>query len=57
MSDRPIGVFDSGLGGLTVTSDLANAAIARGYRLILIGFDTMLLQRAAGDVLNAIDRG
>jgi 4-hydroxy-2-oxoheptanedioate aldolase len=45
------------LGGLAVTSELANAAIARGYRLILIGFDTMLLQRAAGEVLNAIDRG
>ena len=45
------------LGGLAVTSDLANAAIARGYRLILIGFDTMLLQRAAGEVLNAIARG
>jgi 4-hydroxy-2-oxoheptanedioate aldolase len=45
------------LGGLAVTSDLANAAIARGYRLILIGFDTMLLQRAAGEVLNAIPRG
>ena len=35
----------------------ANAMIGRGYRLILIGFDTMLLQRAAGEVLNAIDRG
>jgi 4-hydroxy-2-oxoheptanedioate aldolase len=45
------------LGGLAVTSELANAAIARGYRLILIGFDTMLLQRAADEVLNAIDRG
>jgi 4-hydroxy-2-oxoheptanedioate aldolase len=45
------------LGGLAVTADLANAMIGRGYRLILIGFDTMLLQRAAGEVLNAIDRG
>jgi hypothetical protein len=31
--------------------------ISRGYRLILIGFDTMLLQRAATEVLSAIDRG
>jgi 4-hydroxy-2-oxoheptanedioate aldolase len=44
------------LGGLAVTAELANAAIARGCRLVLIGFDTMLLQRAAGEVLNAIDR-
>jgi 4-hydroxy-2-oxoheptanedioate aldolase len=45
------------LGGLAITAELANAMIGRGYRLILIGFDTMLLQRAAGEVLNAIDRG
>jgi 4-hydroxy-2-oxoheptanedioate aldolase len=45
------------MGGLAITADLANAMIGRGYRLILIGFDTMLLQRAAGEVLNAIDRG
>ncbi len=31
--------------------------IARGYRLILTGFDTLLLQRAAGDILGAIERG
>jgi 4-hydroxy-2-oxoheptanedioate aldolase len=45
------------LGGLAITADVANGMIGRGYRLILIGFDTMLLQRAAGQVLDAIDRG
>jgi 4-hydroxy-2-oxoheptanedioate aldolase len=45
------------LGGLALTADLANAMISRGYRLILIGFDTMLLQRAATEVLSAIERG
>jgi 4-hydroxy-2-oxoheptanedioate aldolase len=45
------------LGGLAITAEAANAMIGRGYRLILIGFDTMLLQRAAGEVLTAIDRG
>jgi 4-hydroxy-2-oxoheptanedioate aldolase len=45
------------LGGLAITAELANAMIGRGYRLILIGFDTMLLQRAASEVLSAIDRG
>ena len=45
------------VGGLAITSERANELIAKGYRLILTGFDTMLLQRAAGDVLGAIDRG
>ena len=44
------------LGGLALTNELANAMIARGYRLILTGFDTLLLQRAAGDILNGIKR-
>jgi 4-hydroxy-2-oxoheptanedioate aldolase len=45
------------LGGLAVTNELANAMIGRGYRLILTGFDTLLLQRAAGDILGGIERG
>lgn len=45
------------VGGLAVTAERANEFIARGYRLILTGFDTMLLQRAAGEVLGAIERG
>lgn len=45
------------LGGLALSNDLANDMIERGYRLILTGFDTMLLQRAAGDILNGINRG
>ena len=45
------------LGGLALTGEIANAMIGRGYRLILTGFDTLLLQRAAGEILGAIDRG
>ena len=45
------------MGGLAITAELANAMIGRGYRLILIGFDTMLVQRAASEVLDKIDRG
>ena len=44
------------LGGLAVTNELANSMIERGYRLILTGFDTLLLQRAASDILNGIQR-
>jgi 4-hydroxy-2-oxoheptanedioate aldolase len=44
------------LGGLALTGEIANAMIGRGYRLILTGFDTLLLQRAAGEILGAIDR-
>ena len=44
------------LGGLALNNELANDMIKRGYRLILTGFDTLLLQRAAGDILSGIDR-
>jgi 4-hydroxy-2-oxoheptanedioate aldolase len=42
------------LGGLATTGELASGMIERGYRLILTGFDTMLLQRGAADILAAI---
>lgn len=45
------------LGGLALDSETANDMIRRGYRVILTGFDTLLLQRAAGEVLGGIDRG
>lgn len=45
------------LGGLALGSEIANAMIARGYRLILTGFDTFLLQQGAAAILNGIDRG
>ena len=45
------------LGGLALDNDLANAMIERGYRLMLHGFDTLLLQRAAADILGGVDRG
>ncbi len=45
------------LGGLALDNDVANAMIERGYRLLLHGFDTLLLQRAAADILGGVNRG
>jgi 4-hydroxy-2-oxoheptanedioate aldolase len=56
-AERAIAASPVHLGGLALTGEIANAMIGRGYRLILTGFDTMLLQRAAGEILGAIDRG
>ena len=36
---------------------LAMAAAMRGYRMILTGFDTLLLQQGATAILSGIDRG
>jgi 4-hydroxy-2-oxoheptanedioate aldolase len=55
-AERAIAASPVHLGGLALTGDIANAMIGRGYRLILTGFDTMLLQRAASEILGAIDR-
>ncbi len=48
---------DVHLGGLALDNDLANDMIARGYRLVLTGFDTLLVQRSASAILEGIDRG
>jgi 4-hydroxy-2-oxoheptanedioate aldolase len=45
------------LGGLALSGEIANAMIARGYRLILTGFDTLLLQQGAAAILGGIERG
>ena len=45
------------VGGLALTAEIANAMIARGYRMILTGFDTLLLQQGAAAILGGIDRG
>ncbi len=52
-------ILDAGipLGGLALTAEAANDMIGRGYRLILAGFDTLLLQRASAEILDAIERG
>jgi len=55
-AERAIAASRVHLGGLALTGEIANAMIGRGYRLILTGFDIMLLQRAAGEILGAIDR-
>jgi len=45
------------LGGLALDSDTTNAMIGRGYQLFVNGFDTLLLQRAAADILDGVERG
>ena len=44
------------LGGLALTGEIANAMIGRGYRMILTGFDIMLLQQGAAAILSGIER-
>jgi 4-hydroxy-2-oxoheptanedioate aldolase len=44
------------LGGLALTSEEANAKIERGYRLIVLGYDTALIQGAAGNLLEGLRR-
>jgi 4-hydroxy-2-oxoheptanedioate aldolase len=44
------------LGGLALETEKANDMIARGYRVILTGFDTLLLERGARDILDGIHR-
>jgi 4-hydroxy-2-oxoheptanedioate aldolase len=52
-------IVDSGvhLGGLALTGAIANAMIERGYRMILTGFDVLLLQQGAAAILGGIERG
>lgn len=44
------------LGGLALDNARAQHMITRGYRLILTGFDTLLLERGAAAILNGIGR-
>ena len=45
------------LGGLALDNATANRMIGRGYRIILTGSDTQLLERGSADILGGIDRG
>ncbi len=45
------------LGGLALDAETANAMIARGYRVLIGGFDTALVQRSAAELLDGIGRG
>jgi len=55
-AERAILASPAHLGGLALDNELANRMIERGYRLILTGFDTLLLERAADDILSGIRR-
>ncbi len=45
------------LGGVALSPDQANRMIERGYRLLALGFDWSLLQRASAAVLDGVRRG
>ncbi|MDX1434663.1 MAG: aldolase/citrate lyase family protein [Gammaproteobacteria bacterium] len=55
-AEQAILASDVHLGGLAMDNDLANDMIARGYRLLLTGFDTLLLERGASAILEGIKR-
>ena len=55
-AERAILASDVHLGGFATDNDLANDMIARGYRVILTGFDTLLLERGARAILDGINR-
>ena len=48
---------DVKLGGVALSPAQANQMIERGYRLLALGFDWSLLQRASAAVLEGINRG
>ncbi len=56
-AERVIADSAAHLGGLALDSDQANDMIGRGYRLILTGFDTLLVERGAAAMLGGIERG
>jgi 4-hydroxy-2-oxoheptanedioate aldolase len=45
------------LGGFAVTAEAANAMIGKGYRLVLTGYDILLLRQVTDRLLAGIERG
>lgn len=56
-AESVIAASDKTLGGLALDNDIAHEMIGRGYRLILTGFDTLLLERAGREIVDNINRG
>lgn len=48
---------DVKLGGVALSPSQANQMIERGYRMLALGFDWSLLQRASAAVLEGVNRG
>lgn len=44
------------LGGMALSAEEANAKIARGYRFFVMGYDTLLIERASAQLLDGLDR-
>ncbi len=56
-AERAILAGPTALGGLALSAEDANAKIARGYRVLILGYDVYLLQQALGGLLGGIRRG
>ena len=50
-------ILDAGLwlGGMALSTEEANAKIAAGYRFLIMGYDVMLIERAAAGLLNGLN--
>ena len=55
-AERAILASDAHLGGLALDADQANRMIERGYRMLAMGYDALLIERASADLLGGIRR-
>jgi 4-hydroxy-2-oxoheptanedioate aldolase len=55
-AERAILASPAALGGMALSSDEANAKIARGYRFIVMGYDVMLIEQVAAQLLGGLKR-
>ncbi|MCR9176027.1 MAG: aldolase/citrate lyase family protein [Alphaproteobacteria bacterium] len=51
------GILDAGLwlGGMALSAEEGNAKIAAGYRFLIMGYDVMLIERAASGLLSGLN--
>ncbi|MDX6751610.1 aldolase/citrate lyase family protein [Geminicoccaceae bacterium 1502E] len=55
-AERAIRASGVVLGGLAPTAERANALLDRGYRMIILGYDVLLLENALRGMLGALNR-
>lgn len=55
-AERAILASPAALGGMALSSAEANAKIARGYKFIVMGYDVMLIEQIASQLLDGLER-
>ncbi|GHD52108.1 2,4-dihydroxyhept-2-ene-1,7-dioic acid aldolase [Thalassobaculum fulvum] len=55
-AERAILASPAALGGMALSSAEANAKIARGYRFLVMGYDVMLIEQIASQLLDGLRR-